>query len=50
MAWVIDESAEVISFRQAHDAVRLFQLTAYAAAYLETERREQALLPTLTAP
>ncbi len=46
MAWVICESAEVASFRQAHTAVRSFRLTAYAAAYLETARREQAHLAT----
>jgi hypothetical protein len=38
MASVIDESVEVISFRQAHTAARLFRLTAYDAAYLEILR------------
>lgn len=47
MASVIDESAEVISFRQAHSAARLFRLSAYDAAYLETARREHVHLATL---
>jgi predicted nucleic acid-binding protein len=47
LASVIDESAEVISFRQAHSAARFFKLTAYDAAYLETARREHSPLATL---
>jgi predicted nucleic acid-binding protein len=47
MASVVDESAEVISFRQVHSVARLFRLTAYDAAYLETARREHMPLATL---
>jgi predicted nucleic acid-binding protein len=47
IASVIDESAEVISFRQAHSAARMFKLTAYDAAYFETARREHLPLATL---
>ena len=47
MASVVDESAEVISFRQAHSVARQFRLTAYDAAYLETARREHLPLATL---
>jgi predicted nucleic acid-binding protein len=47
MVSVIDESAAAISLRQAHSVARLFRLTAYDAAYLETARRDHLPLATL---
>ena len=47
VASVIDSSVNSISLRQALSVARVFRLTAYDAAYLETARREHLPLATL---
>lgn len=47
MASVIDDAAYTISPRQALSVARMFRLTAYDAAYLESARTEHLPLATL---
>jgi predicted nucleic acid-binding protein len=46
-ASAIEESAQVVSLRQAFSMARTYRLSAYDAVYLETARREHLPLATL---